>query len=113
MFRFTIRDLLWLTVVVACSAIPSFFLGAFWGAFRSVVIRGDYDVITAKEIISAHPGRFSSLTIDRGPLDKFLIEGAVRSQDDIDFLRSELIQAFGQERIRHRVAVTVEPTDSR
>jgi hypothetical protein len=106
-FRFTIRDLVWLTVVALCAGVPSFFAGELWGLVRGDVIRGNADVARVKAILEAHPDRFRSLTINRGPLDKFLIQGTVKSQADLDFLRNELIRAFGEERVRYIFGVEV------
>ena len=93
-----------------CVSIPSFFVGAFYGYYSNDVSRGDRDVDRVNLIIEAHPEKFGSLSINRGPADKFRVEGTVESQQDLNHLLDKMIRAFGEERTNNVLAVTVDRT---
>jgi hypothetical protein len=69
----------------------------------------DADVV--RRLIAFHQDRFRSVTINpnRGRFDRFLIEGTVDSQADLDFLREELNWRFGKEGGRYIISMTVAP----
>jgi hypothetical protein len=92
---------------VLCSGIPSFFLGLLIGFLRNDLDRGDRDVDDVKELIAAHPVNFDSLRINRGPADKFLIEGFVKSPGDLDLLRDNMVKMFGERRAKRVLAVAI------
>ena len=96
-----------------CAGIPSFFIGLFAGYLRNDIERGNRDVDDVKEFISTHPETFATLRINRGPADKFLIEGSVKTRQDLDRLRDTLVRRFGERRARDILAVTVRGEEGR
>jgi hypothetical protein len=99
-----------ITAILAalCAGVPTFYIGQLLGYLRAENARGDRDVQRVTEIVEAHPDEFGTLTINRGPLDKFLLEGTVKSRDDLDLLREEMIRAFGEDRADYILAVEVD-----
>lgn len=101
----------WLVGIVvltgSCAALPALGVGCLYGYISSDTARGNRDVHQVRLILDEHPDRFGSLSINRGPVDKFMVEGMVETQDDLDFLREELVQTFGEERADFVLAVEV------
>jgi hypothetical protein len=87
-----------LGVVVVVIALPAFGIGYVCGLLGNDVSRGNRDVEQVVRIIAGDPARFGLLTIDRGPADKFILEGSVPTQADLDALRDRLIREFGEDR---------------
>ncbi len=96
-----------------CAGIPSFFLGLFIGYLNNDVERGNRDVDEVKELIAAQPDSFGALRIDRGPADKFMIKGSVKTQKELNLLQDKLQRMFGERRTKHVLAVTVSGDGSR
>jgi hypothetical protein len=66
--------------------------------------------------MAAEPARYGRLSLNRGPADKFLLEGPVESQADFDALRDRLVREFGEERadfVMGGVEVRIREDDSR
>ena len=82
----------------ACAGIPAFGVGYVGGLLGNDVSRGNRDVERVELIMAAEPQRYGDLSINRGPADKFLLEGWVNSQTDYDALRDRLVREFGEER---------------
>ena len=93
-----------------CVSIPSFFAGIFYGYYGNDVNRGERDVNRVNLIIEADPERFGYLSINRGPSDKFRVEGTVESLEDLNHLRDKMVRAFGEERTDNVLAVTADRT---
>ena len=91
-----------------CAGFPSFFVGNFLGSMGNDVARGNRDVDRVNKIVAANPEEFGSLTINRGPADKFHLEGTVRTQADLDHLRDEMERTFGEDRAGYILEVTVD-----
>ncbi len=90
-----------------CAGVPSFLVGFARGYLRNDRERGNRDVDQVKAILAANPKKFGSLTISRGPGDKFTVEGFVEAPEDLQDLRDKLARTFGEERARDVEAVTV------
>lgn len=86
------------TLCAACAGIPAFGVGYVGGLLGNDVSRGNRDVDRVERILAAEPARYGGLSINRGPADKFLLEGPVDSQADFDALRDRLVREFGEER---------------
>ncbi len=58
--------------------------------------RQDEQIQRIERLILSDPDRFVDLRFNRGPLDKFRVEGTVASSEDLDFLTTHLIRLLGE-----------------
>jgi hypothetical protein len=104
--RPTITMTVFATVVL--TGFPLFLAGTILGYIHARVERGNKDVRIVNEVILKNPGDYSSVTINRGPLDKFLLEGTVSDKKVLENLKEELVRTFGVDRARTILNVKVE-----
>jgi hypothetical protein len=71
------------------------------------VRRGESEILRIDALRKRYPGRYDGLRLNRGPLGKFLVEGQVRTRDDLATLKSELSYLLGEERMNDISAVEV------
>lgn len=70
--------------------------------------RQDDEITTISNFLSQRRDRFGELRINRGPLDKFHLEGPVRTREDLDALRSEMTRLFGEKRADYILEASVD-----
>ena len=101
-----------LALIVAVTAIvvsiPVFAVGYVLGYIHARAERGNNDVRIVNRITAENPDSYSSLTINRGPLDKFHLEGTVQTEEALDSLKAQMIRSFGEDRAEYILEVTVD-----
>ena len=102
--RFLSRIVFAIVATTVVVAVPAFAIGFAAGYVSASVERGNQDISVVNDIIAGNPD-YSGLSINRGPLDKFRLEGTVSSQLALDALKQELTLSFGAKRADYVLAV--------
>ena len=106
--RSILRAAVLIVATVVVIGIPMSIIGFAAGYMAARNQRGDSDIAMVNDIVTENPERYSSLEINRGPLDKFVLQGTVSNQQIADELRQELISSFGEMRTERVFAVEVD-----
>ena len=91
-FFFALLALLGLCVVSLLSGTVGYLLGLTHEANR---VGADHIRIT-EELIAAHPSDYHDLSINRGPMGKFLVQGTVSDAAIRDEFLTQLREAIGE-----------------
>ena len=101
----------WLLLLVLlsgfCAGVPLFLIGFFAGSLSNDNRRAENDIRKVQLLFESNPTDYKSLRINRGPADKFQIEGEVETKEGLIELQNELIRTLGVERVDDVFAVEV------